>query len=287
VSSKADEGLSAFAALFLFALTFVLMLGMPLVFSAISAAVHDVPLSEGARQVGGSLATLTLIQLLAMAVPIAAGLKLLDLGQPLSDLLALRPIRSRSLLLCLAAGMCLQFPLAELANQLHHHLLGIEPLDRQLAKQALIEAHSPLAGALVVLCLVALIPATEELLFRGLLMFHLARRYGAAFGILLSACLFGAIHREPVAVVYAAAAGLVLGALAHVTRSVWASIALHAAVNAVPVLLPESLWPIHGFNVPSELPQHLPLWLVLPLLSLAFYLLLWVRRLEAAEVRDD
>lgn len=279
--------MSAFAALCLFALTFALMLGIKLAFSALVAVLRDVSLAEGSRQVAGNLAALTLIQLLAMVTVVLAGLKLSDPDAPLFEALSLRPVRNRSLALCLLAGVCLQFPLAELANLLHQHVFGPDPLEHQLARQALIEAHSPLAGALVVVCLVAAVPLAEELLFRGLFLFHLARRYGRGFALLFSACLFGVIHFEPVPAAYAATAGLVLGALALATRSVWASVALHAAINAVPVLVPESAWPIHGFNVPSETPQHLPLWLVLPLLSLAICLLLWVRRLEAVRVRHD
>jgi membrane protease YdiL (CAAX protease family) len=193
----------------------------------------------------------------------------------------------RSLALCLLAGACLQFPLAELGNLLHQHVFGMEPLEAQLARQALIEAHGPLDGALVVICLVALVPFAEEALFRGLFMFGLTERYGRGFGILLSAALFGVIHFDVVAAVYAAVAGLVLGALALATESTWASAALHAAINAVPVLLPERLFPIHGFNVPSESPEHLPVSLVLPCLALGICLLLAVQRLEAKSVSHD
>lgn len=287
MSSKSDEGLSAFAAVCLFALTFALMLGIRLLFSAGAALVRDLSVAEGQRLVSGNLAALTVVQLLAMATVIVVGLKLSDPDAPLGEALALRPVRNRSLVLCMLAGACLQFPLAELSNLLHQHVFGPEPLEQQLARQALLEAHSWLEGAIVVTCLVALIPAAEELLFRGLFFFHLARRYGNGFALLFSACLFGVIHLGAVPSVFAAVAGLVLGALAWWTQSVWAGIALHASVNAVPVLLPESIWPIHGFNVPSDQPEHLPAWLTLGALALAICLLLWIRRLEAPEVRHE
>ncbi|HEX6244581.1 MAG TPA: CPBP family intramembrane glutamic endopeptidase, partial [Polyangiales bacterium] len=254
---------------------------------AASAALRDVSIAEGQRLVSGNLPALTLVQLLAMATVIVVGLKLSDPDAPLGEALSLRPVRSLTLVLCLLAGGCLQFPLAELANLLHHHVFGVEPLEQQLARQGLIEAHSPVGGAIVVVCLVALIPAAEELLFRGLMLFHLARRYGRGFALLFSACLFGLIHLGAVPSVFAAVAGLLLGALALWTQSVWPGVALHAAVNAVPVLLPESLWPIHGFNVPSEHAEHLPPALVLGALALACCLLLWVRHLEAARATDD
>lgn len=262
-------------------LTIALMLGTKLGISALYALFHDQPLAEASRHVVGNLPTLTLIQLVAMGTVVAAGLKLGDPELSLRDALHLHPLRLRSLALCLVAGACLQFPLAELGNLLHQHVFDMDPLEEQLARQALIEAHGPLEGALVVLCLVALVPFAEELLFRGLFMFGLRERYGRGFALLLSACLFGVIHFGAVPAVYAAVAGLILGLLALSTDSTWASVAVHAAVNAVPVLLPESLVPIHGFNVPSELPEHLPVWLVLPCLALGICLLLAVQRIEA------
>jgi membrane protease YdiL (CAAX protease family) len=271
----------------LFALTFALMVGIRLAFSAVLAALYGLSLGEGQRMISGNLAALTVVQLLAMATVVVLGLKLSDPDTPLREGLALRPVPTRTLVLCLLAGTCLQFPLAELANLLHHHVFGPEPLEHQLARQALLEAHSPLDGAIIVVSLVGLIPAAEELLFRGLFLFHLARRYGPGFALLFSSCLFGVIHLGAVPSVFAAAAGLVLGAVALWTQSVWAGVALHAAVNAVPVLLPESIWPIHGFNVPSERPEHLSAWLVLSLLTLAFCLLLWIRRLEGPKVSHD
>jgi membrane protease YdiL (CAAX protease family) len=287
VSSREDQGLSAFVAICLFVLTIALMLGTKLGISALYAVFHDMPLAEASRHVVSSLPTLTLIQLLSMGTVVMAGLKLTEPDAPLLSALRLRPLRMRSLALCLAAGACLQFPLAELGNLLHQHVFGMPPLEEQLARQALIEAHGPVQGALVVTCLVALVPFAEEALFRGLFLFGLSERYGRGFGLLLSAGLFGVIHFGAVPAVYAAVAGLFLGMLALSTESTWSSVALHAAVNATPVLLPESLVPVHGFNVPSELPEHLPVWLVLPCLALGICLLLAVQRIEARARSHD
>ena len=280
--SRSDDGsLSAFTAVCLLLLVGALMLGLTFGFSALYAAFHDVSLGQASRHVHGHLPTLTLAQLLAMGTALLTGLKLLDSERPPFETLHLAPVKNRTLALCLLAGLCLQLPLTELANLLHHHVFGPDSLEDQLALQNLIEAHSPLQGAIVVTCLVALVPVAEEALFRGLFLFGLARRYGNGFGLLFSACLFGVIHFGPVPAVYATVAGLVLGALALHTGSIWPGIAVHAAVNAVPVLVPESLIAVHGFNVPSEDPQHLPAWLVLSALSLGICLLLAIRRLEA------
>ena len=287
MSRSEDRGLSAFLAICLFILTIALMLGTKLGISALYAVFHNVPLGEAGRHVVSSLPTLTLIQLFSMAAVVALGVRLSAPDASLIGALRLRPLRLSSLALCLLAGACLQFPLAELSNLLHQHVFGMDPLEEQLARQALLEAQGPLSGAVVVVSLVALVPLAEEALFRGLFLFGLVDRYGRGFGLLLSACLFGVIHFGAVPAVYAAVAGLVLGALALSTESIWASVALHAAINAVPVLVPESLLPIHGFNIPSELPEHLPPWLVLPCLALGICLLLLVHRLEAKSMSHD
>jgi len=135
---------------------------------------------------------------------------------------------------------------------------------------------------------VAVIPVAEEVLFRGLFLTGLSARYGHAFGLLLSSFLFGLLHFDGSVspVVYASVAGLVLGWLSMETGSIYPNIALHAAINAVPVLLPERLIAIHGFNVPSEHPEHLPWWLVGPPLVLGLCLLWAVRGLEARSAHD-
>jgi hypothetical protein len=51
--------LSAFAALCLFALTFALMLGIRLAFSAVLAALRDVSMADGQRLLSANLSALT------------------------------------------------------------------------------------------------------------------------------------------------------------------------------------------------------------------------------------
>jgi membrane protease YdiL (CAAX protease family) len=161
-------------------------------------------------------------------------------------------------------------------------VFGPDPLELQLALQNMLEAHSLGSGVLVVTCLVALVPLIEELLFRGLFLFGLERRYGSGFALILSACFFGIVHMGAVPAVYASVAGLLLGGLALTTRSIWPGIAVHAAINAVPVLLPERLLALHGFNVPTIAATHLSPWLVWPPLLLGLALLVTVRRIEYA-----
>lgn len=247
-----------------------------------SMATH-VSYAAATLHVRTDLLTLTLAQVAGMGVALSLGLHWFAGDTGLGAALHMRPVRARGLLLCLVAGACLQFPLTELSNVLHARVFGPEPLETQLALQNMIEAHSIGRGLLVVGCLVAAIPLVEEVLFRGLLLFGLERRYGPSIAVLTSACLFGVSHLGAVAAVYASVAGVLLGLLALKTRSIWPGMAMHAAVNAMPVLLPEHVWPIEGFNVPSVVPHHLPgAWVGLSLV-LGLSLLAWASRIEYSD----
>jgi len=251
----------------------------------IASKVHGDSLRDAGTHIQNDLVNLTLAQVVGMGLALVIGLAWFGPDQSYPEALHLRPIRARSAALGLLAGACLQFPLAELANVLHHYVLGPDPLETQLALQRMIEAPSLGRGMIVVCCVVAAVPVMEELFFRGFVLFGLRARYGDGAAVLGSACLFGISHLNAVAAVYATAAGIVLGILALRTRSTWPGIAMHAAVNAMPVLLPERLFPLRGFNVPSVEPTHLGLWLVLPTLLLGGLLLAWVDRIEYAEDR--
>lgn len=259
------------------------MYGLTLLFAAVHAGLHDVSISEATAHIQRNLPILTLVQLLAMGTALAVGLKLFDPDTELNDALSLTPVRGSTLALCLASGALLQFPLTELSNALHAYVFGPDPIERQLALQNMLEARTLGQGVLVVVCLVALVPIIEELLFRGLFLFGLERRYGRGFALLLSSCFFGIVHLGAVPAVYATVAGLMLGAIALSARSVWPGIALHAAINAVPVLIPEHVLPIRGFNVPSELAVHLPAYLVWPPLVCGLGLLAVAQRIEYAK----
>lgn len=259
------------------------MYGLTILFAALHAALHDVSIAVATGHIQRDLPILTLVQLVAMGTALAVGLRLFDPDTQVAEALSLAPVRGRTLALCLASGALLQFPLTELSNVLHGYVFGPDPLERQLALQNMLEARTLGQGILVIVCLVALVPITEELLFRGLFLFGLERRYGRGFALLLSSALFGIVHLGAVPALYATVAGLLLGAIALSSRSVWPGIALHAAINAVPVLLPEHVVAVRGFNVPTEELVHLPAYLVWPPLVLGLGLLAVAQRIEYAK----
>lgn len=87
----------------------------------------------------------------------------------------------------------------------------------------------------LVLC-AALLPAlTEELLCRYLCLAPFAEKRPTA-AVWISAILFSLLHTNPVQIPYALFAGLFLGAIAVLTRSVWVPILFHLANNLVSAL---------------------------------------------------
>lgn len=77
----------------------------------------------------------------------------------------------------------------------------------------------------------AVIPAfSEELLFRGVIVTHL-KPYGKGFAVLASALLFGAMHMNLSQLLYATAAGVILGIVYVTTNSLWLCILIHFANN--------------------------------------------------------
>ncbi len=77
----------------------------------------------------------------------------------------------------------------------------------------------------------AVIPAfAEELLFRGVLITHL-KPYGKGTAVLVSAFLFGVMHMNLSQLLYATAAGVVLGVVYVSTNSFWLCFLIHFANN--------------------------------------------------------
>jgi membrane protease YdiL (CAAX protease family) len=250
--------LGAFALLLVGALGVVLTLGVAI---GVYVMRHGATMAEASDALRADILLVALAQLVGSMLAIGAGFAFVfGEGVRVRDALDVRPVPTAVVMLAVTAGLALQFPLSELAN-----LLGrIDPsfgMD-EAAEEALrrmIRVRSVRDAIVIPLAVIAIPAVTEELLFRGLLLPGLARRYGAAAGLALSSVLFGLVHAVPVAIVYAAIAGAVLGLVRMRTRSVLPCIAMHGAFNAVPVLLPAELVRIEGFNTAGDGMYHLPL----------------------------
>ena len=172
-----------------------------------------------------------------------------------------RPLIGGIVALCFIAGAFMQLPLAEVGNLVQEVWpIGFDELAR---RHKLINPTTWWGGVSALLALVLVAPVTEELLFRGWLLQDLKEQYGTAPALVWSSVLFGLVHVEPGAVLYATLGGLVLGAVALRTKSTLASIAMHAGVNALPLLLPARLVRIEGFNTLTQRVEHIGWWLLL------------------------
>lgn len=88
-------------------------------------------------------------------------------------------------------------------------------------------------GVWALLSVVVAAPVLEELLCRGVVLESMRSRYGVAAAWFGSSLFFGVLHGEPVLVVNAFVVGSILGYVCIVAESLWASMILHAANNAV------------------------------------------------------
>jgi membrane protease YdiL (CAAX protease family) len=91
----------------------------------------------------------------------------------------------------------------------------------------------------------------EELLFRGFLYPIVARRWGAAWGIVLTGVLFGLTHAPQygyswAAVLVVSCVGLVLTAVRAMTKSVASSFLAHVGYNGTLMVL--AAWATDGFH---------------------------------------
>lgn len=171
-----------------------------------------------------------------------------------------RPLIGGMVAICFLAGALMQLPLAELGNLVQE----IWPLsfDELARRYRLINPTTWWGGFSALVALVLVAPVTEELLFRGWLLQDLKEQYGKRAALLWSSLLFGLVHIQFSAILYATLGGLVLGAVALRTKSTLASIAMHAGVNALPLLLPATLIRIEGFNTLSQNVEHISVWLL-------------------------
>jgi membrane protease YdiL (CAAX protease family) len=109
----------------------------------------------------------------------------------------------------------------------------------------------PRDAYLLAIIAVSLGPLVEELFFRGFFYPVLARRWGAGWGVFLSALPFALMHLPQYGYAWAALlvvliVGLVCGMVRAVTRSVGASFLVHVGYNGTQMLI-ALVW-TRGFN---------------------------------------
>jgi len=111
-------------------------------------------------------------------------------------------------------------------------LLGMEP------ETGIIEAALEQANPFVlVVALVVVAPIVEEIFFRGIVYNAWQREYGERRALYGSAVLFGTIHASVFAFLPIVGLGIVLALVYRATRSLPASMALHATFNAITVAI--------------------------------------------------
>jgi len=92
--------------------------------------------------------------------------------------------------------------------------------------------------------LTVVVPAGEEVYFRGVVYGGLRNRFGVKWSLLGSTLLFGAVHRQVIHFLPIALLGLVMAVLYERTQSLLPPLAVHAVNNIISVLAR-----IYGWNI--------------------------------------
>jgi membrane protease YdiL (CAAX protease family) len=213
------------------------------------AVLASEPIAVAQQAVVRQPAALALAQLVGLGAPLLFALRLR--GEPVRAFVvrALAPCPWDRVAVACVAGLALQLPLVEITHRVSVLLPGLARSPDEEARLAELMRIDSVADAIFVpLAVVVLAPLTEELLFRGLAQPDLATRMGRVSSVALVATLFSVFHLDPVSAPAIAVAGVGLGLLADRWQSVRPGLAMHAGVNALPVLLPEELVAVPGFN---------------------------------------
>jgi membrane protease YdiL (CAAX protease family) len=103
------------------------------------------------------------------------------------------------------------------------------------------EAFSWLGFLLLLATAGLLVPAAEELAFRGVLYPWLRGRMGVQAAILVTGFLFGICHVQPDLALRAAVLGMVLALIRERSGSLWPCIAAHAVNNSLAVVVHQAV----------------------------------------------
>lgn len=221
--------------------------------------------TEGKVAAGSSAWETALLNLVVIGVVIVLGC--LAARRPQRELL---PLRGFSPLLVLPILVTLG-GVSIVSSEVDNLLWAVLPMpDFVLQAFESMFDGSP-AGAFAALVIVA--PLTEELLFRGVMLNTLLRRYSPAVAIGISALAFTILHFNPWQVFSPMLAGLLFGWWCWRTRSLWPGLIGHALLNGFVFAFAHVPFPLEIQGYTTELTdgfQHQPLWFdALGLLMLA------------------
>ena len=211
-------------------------------FGAQYAAIWIAELAGVDLEQAGALGTVSLIYDALNAVVLTAIFLryLIDQLRPLQD-------RGWALFPDLILGWLTQYGLSFLASLVISLLLASLQLEYYNLNQEGVEAIIALSPAIAIVTACVLAPLAEELLFRGLIFRGLYRRsrvraYAVSMLAFALAHTLGAILHQPVGLTLAnlivyLPAGFALAWIYERSGTIWESIFLHAAINAVAMLL--------------------------------------------------
>lgn len=197
---------------------------------------------------------LSLAQLVALGAPLLLAARLSEGGVRAFFRRAFAPCPWDRVFWAFLAGLALQLPMSELAHVVGDLMPSLaQPPGEQAALREMLRIRDAYSAITVPFALVVCAPATEELLFRAFAQHELAaqartRRIGRTLAVGFVALLFAVFHMDPAGTPALFLAGLALGAIADRWQSVRISMALHAGVNLVPIVLTEDLVRVSGFN---------------------------------------
>ena len=88
-------------------------------------------------------------------------------------------------------------------------------------------------SALSVFVSVIVVPINEEIIYRGMVLQRAKEVLRPITSVIISAVMFGVTHGSPKRILMAVFAGIIFGLIAERFGTIWASIPLHMAVNAL------------------------------------------------------
>jgi len=238
-------------------LTLVIVVPLLRLLAAVVAVAYDLSYAQAFQRISADPLFMALATVIGIGIALVAGKAWVDPDASWERVLWVNRVPLRIVALALVAGFALQFPLAELSNLSEFvfpaSLEEKEFIHRVMTPKGWERIFSTL------LALAVIVPICEEVLFRGFLLRGLKYTYGAAPALFVSSILFGLSHfRLPTAILPATIAGLLLGLIVLRRGSIWPSIAMHAAVNTVPVIVSPELVLIRGFNDVQAQVSHIP-----------------------------